>query len=201
MMDTIQTIKLVGGALCLDFCNTADWAYGAIYSEWMPTYADVLRWATRIGILSTANKQVLQEALTHDQQMDRWQEVIALRDLLHHIFSTLADEQSVKADVLHLLTDALHRMHEQRVLGANLRWIWHTAPDDWRIILWWVLDSAEALLHSEERRWLRMCAGDQCGWLFIDTSKNHRRQWCDMSDCGNRAKARRFYDRRSQTQS
>jgi len=38
---------------------------------------------------------------------------------------------------------------------------------------------------------VQMCNGDNCGWLFIDSSKNHSRRWCDMRDCGNRAKIRR----------
>jgi len=32
----------------------------------------------------------------------------------------------------------------------------------------------------------------ECRWLFLDTSKNHTRRWCDMKVCGNRIKARRF---------
>jgi predicted RNA-binding Zn ribbon-like protein len=35
---------------------------------------------------------------------------------------------------------------------------------------------------------LRRCAGDNCGWFFIDTSKGGRRRWCDMATCGNTAK-------------
>ena len=38
-----------------------------------------------------------------------------------------------------------------------------------------------------------VCDGDGCAWLFIDTSKNRTRRWCDMAICGNRAKARRHY--------
>jgi predicted RNA-binding Zn ribbon-like protein len=45
---------------------------------------------------------------------------------------------------------------------------------------------------------VRECSGDTCGWLFVDTSRNHSRRWCDMEDCGNRAKARRHYLRRKQ---
>jgi len=40
------------------------------------------------------------------------------------------------------------------------------------------------------------CADEQgCGWLFVDTSKNRRRRWCDINDCGNRAKQRRYQQR------
>jgi predicted RNA-binding Zn ribbon-like protein len=43
---------------------------------------------------------------------------------------------------------------------------------------------------------VRVCASETYGWLFIDTSKNRTRRWCSMSDCGNRAKVRRFRARR-----
>ncbi|HET8727128.1 MAG TPA: CGNR zinc finger domain-containing protein, partial [Alphaproteobacteria bacterium] len=39
------------------------------------------------------------------------------------------------------------------------------------------------------------CGGIDCGWLFLDTSKNAKRRWCDMRYCGNRAKAHRHYER------
>jgi predicted RNA-binding Zn ribbon-like protein len=41
-----------------------------------------------------------------------------------------------------------------------------------------------------------LCASAACGWVFLDAS--HRRRWCSMAICGNRAKARRFADRRRQ---
>lgn len=42
---------------------------------------------------------------------------------------------------------------------------------------------------------LRVCANDTCRWVFYDTSRTARRRWCDMSTCGNRAKARRHRER------
>ena len=41
---------------------------------------------------------------------------------------------------------------------------------------------------------MKICGN--CGWLFIDRSKNKSRTWCDMAVCGNRAKANRHYQRR-----
>jgi predicted RNA-binding Zn ribbon-like protein len=37
---------------------------------------------------------------------------------------------------------------------------------------------------------VRMCAADDCGLLFVDTSRPGRRRWCSMERCGNRAKIR-----------
>src|SRR5258706_243420 len=52
--------------------------------------------------------------------------------------------------------------------------------------------SAANLLTRDELLYhVSHCGGDNCGWLFVDSSKNHSRRWCDMRDCGNRAKVRR----------
>ncbi|MEO8392900.1 MAG: CGNR zinc finger domain-containing protein [Chloroflexota bacterium] len=57
--------------------------------------------------------------------------------------------------------------------------------------------SAAELLISEAHDRIGQCADDRgCGWLFFDTSKNHSRRWCDMNDCGNRAKQHRHHERR-----
>jgi predicted RNA-binding Zn ribbon-like protein len=56
--------------------------------------------------------------------------------------------------------------------------------------------SAVTLLTSADMSRIRMCSGDQCDWLFLDTSRNHLRRWCSMDECGNRAKMRRRRARR-----
>ncbi len=43
---------------------------------------------------------------------------------------------------------------------------------------------------------LRVCANDECRWVFNDSSRTGRRKWCDMSTCGNRAKAARHRQRK-----
>ena len=42
---------------------------------------------------------------------------------------------------------------------------------------------------------LRICANEHCRYVFADTSRTGRRKWCDMSTCGNRAKAARHRER------
>jgi len=51
--------------------------------------------------------------------------------------------------------------------------------------------SALGLLSDETSQRIRICGN--CGWLFIDRSKNRSRIWCDMAVCGNRVKANRHY--------
>lgn len=54
-------------------------------------------------------------------------------------------------------------------------------------------------LRSRRAR-LRTCANPDCGWLFIDHSRNHSRVWCDMGSCGSRAKMSRYRRRKGSRQ-
>jgi predicted RNA-binding Zn ribbon-like protein len=37
---------------------------------------------------------------------------------------------------------------------------------------------------------IRACSGDDCGMVYLDTSRAATRRWCSMQRCGNRAKVR-----------
>jgi predicted RNA-binding Zn ribbon-like protein len=58
-----------------------------------------------------------------------------------------------------------------------------------------------AIVHDAmaEGTWkrLKICRSDDCAWAFYDRSKNHSGAWCDITDCGNVAKARAFRARHS----
>lgn len=43
---------------------------------------------------------------------------------------------------------------------------------------------------------VKLCPGHDCGWIFLDETKNARRKWCLMEVCGNRAKSTRHYARK-----
>ena len=58
-----------------------------------------------------------------------------------------------------------------------------------------IVRSTVELLISDDLGRLRLCAADDCHWVFLDNSRNGSRRWCDMKVCGNRAKARRYYAR------
>jgi predicted RNA-binding Zn ribbon-like protein len=44
---------------------------------------------------------------------------------------------------------------------------------------------------------LKACREESCEWAFYDHTKNRSGAWCNMGDCGNRAKARAFRERRA----
>ncbi len=82
--------------------------------------------------------------------------------------------------------------------GGSYTWGWDNQTLSLESILWPISYSAAELLKQGDLRRIGECADvDGCGWLFFDTTKNHSRRWCDMKDCGNRDKVRRYYKRKS----
>jgi predicted RNA-binding Zn ribbon-like protein len=79
--------------------------------------------------------------------------------------------------------------------GATNTFFWGWAGRTIDRPLWAIVRSAADLLVSDDRTQLRECSADDCHWLFLDTTRNRSRQWCSMTSCGNRAKARRHYAR------
>jgi predicted RNA-binding Zn ribbon-like protein len=56
------------------------------------------------------------------------------------------------------------------------------------------LSTFDLLSDPDELDMIRECPGEDCGYLFRDTSHG-RRRWCSMKSCGNRAKVQAFRDR------
>ena len=80
---------------------------------------------------------------------------------------------------------------------SGITWDVKKSEDSLDGMLYSVIQSAFMLLTSNELDRVKICADERgCGWLFFDHSKNRSRRWCDMTDCGNLAKQKRFYSRR-----
>lgn len=194
-------MKQIGGALCLDFCNTVSGRRdGYVLADHWQDYPDLTHWSQAAGILSPREAQDLmrQAAASSEQAHRALARARDLRETLYRIFSAQASGRTFsRADLDHLnsfLVDAL--MHARLVKSREgIVWAWQEAESRLDRMLWSITRSAADLVTSDHLMRVRECAGDDCSWLFVDTSKNHSRRWCDMSDCGNRAKARRHYAR------
>jgi len=63
-------------------------------------------------------------------------------------------------------------------------------PGDARQALSTVARDAIELFSSTLAERIRICAADDCGLLYVDTSRPGSRRWCSMEWCGDRAKKR-----------
>jgi predicted RNA-binding Zn ribbon-like protein len=94
-------------------------------------------------------------------------------------------------------------MSRTRITFSGEQFDWDRTYPDGALdrFLWNIVQDAADFMTSDELDRIGQCAGDNCEWLFLDMSKNRSRQWCTMEDCGNRAKARRFYNRKKRSSS
>jgi predicted RNA-binding Zn ribbon-like protein len=122
----------------------------------------------------------------------------ALREAIYHIFSASAARARPAADDLEALNQELKPALAQGrvvVTAEGFDWAWGTEMLCLDQMLPPLARGAATLLTSEERSRVRQCASPTCGWLFVDSTKNHRRQWCSMTGCGNKARVRRHRQR------
>lgn len=191
--------ELDAGALCLDFANTVeDRPQGS--SEKLESYADLLAFAAQAESLAPPELEALGRRACRRPGAAAavFTRALALRECLYRIFSALAaGDQPADGDLRHLngeLAEALARLRLARE-GEGFGWRWSAPRDDLERPLWPLARSAADLLAAEHRDPIRECASESCSWLFLDRSRNRSRRWCDMTTCGNRAKAQRYYRR------
>lgn len=192
--------KLIGGWLCLDFANTVDWRNSDHSREWFNKYSDLVSWSRHAGILTESETlDLLRNAeLRPADAKAVLERAIILRETLYRIFSTVANHHLLRlADITTLNTELSKAMTQMRLMPTADRPSWSYTFKDNALdrILWLVVRSAADLLTSDKLDRICECSEENCGWLFLDMSRNRSRRWCDMKDCGNRAKARRHYQR------
>jgi predicted RNA-binding Zn ribbon-like protein len=190
-----------GGNLCLDFANTVNhWADIERRKELLTDYSRLLQWAEESGAISKKTAEHLRELASEapGNAQTALRSAIQLRDLIYDIFSSVANHRGISSTALGTLNKFVQRSFEHaQIAHANrhFAWDWVLPERSLDAITWPVARAAAELLTSGDLSLVRECAAEDCAWLFLDTTKNHRRRWCDMKICGNRNKARRYYQR------
>lgn len=192
--------NLSGGRDCLNFTNTVGGHRPDHPREYLHSYQDLLAWSRHAGLLTESQtRHLLAEAERRPAEAAQiLAQATTLREAIYRIFSAIAAGRSPTGEDLTILNNALaEALPQLQVVSTQtgFSWAWRSEPSALEAMLWPVARSAAELLISGELERVRECDGDTCSWLFLDTSKNRSRRWCDMRDCGNRAKARRHYQR------
>ncbi len=200
-MDAEDT-DLINEKLCLDFSNTAGMHASENPREKLNSYHDLVKWSIDAGIISDddAQKLIRKAKKMPSESVKALRHAVALREAIYRIFSSLAAGYLPKEKDFALLNKNLSKtMANSRLIPKKAGFQWDISGNketlDW--ILNPVVRSAADLLTSDKLKRVKECADDRgCGWLFLDRSRNRSRRWCDMKECGNRAKAQRFYRRK-----
>jgi len=199
--EPVERIELLGGDCSLDFANTSSRRTAPDGpNERLGGYADLVTWSERAGIVDGEGAAALRREAQRRPtdaalQLERARR---LREAIYGVFSAVGRGDSPSAADIDVLDREYHVALARRRLEADATggtWRWLDAADPLERPLGPVAFSAVELLTSDRLERVRECTNTACNWLFIDASRNRSRRWCDMSDCGNRAKARRHYAR------
>lgn len=195
--------KFRGGQLSIDFVNSVDGRVELngnnykIRKDKINNYEDLVDWARTIGILekTTAQNLATQKGKVTNRLFER---AITLRESLYRIFiNVIEDREPLKKDIEVLNNECSIAREKQKLVYTSRKFTWsYELPDEPDCMIWQIALSGAELLLSDQLKRVKQCPGTNCGWLFLDASKNGSRQWCDMKDCGNVAKVRRFREKR-----
>jgi predicted RNA-binding Zn ribbon-like protein len=189
----------IGGDAALDFVNTVT-GRDESPRDWLDSYGRLLDWATRVRLLPERNLKALRRKARSNPAAagSALAQAKALRESLFALISAIVAGAVPPRGALELLRQhwvvgieahAL-RLENSRVV-AEVR---GDAADLNLVAALVAYRMVQHVLPTPTAR-LRICRGENCSWVFVDSSKAGARRWCDMAVCGNAAKSKRFYAR------
>ncbi|WP_343545821.1 CGNR zinc finger domain-containing protein [Sphingomonas paucimobilis] len=195
--------ELSGGALPLDFANTLDERpRGGL--ERLSDYGALIRWSEQSGLLDAQQSAALAAMANTDPDAATkvHAEALSLRELIFATARAAIDACALAASEIERWNRWRRRIDKQRSIvssSAGLQWRVADITSGLDGILLAIAEAAITLFTDPlAQSRLRLCAADNCDWTFLDRSRRQNRIWCDMSVCGNRAKASRHYRKASQ---
>ncbi len=197
--------RYLGKDASLDFVNTVDWAARGLVNERLTGYERLTRWAEGVGVLSRADAERLRmkARARPSAARDALRRALQLRSVIQGLYRSVAldaTQPSVWNAFNRALAGALPSLRLQprsarRRERARADWTWSAAGERLDVLLVPVVWSAAKLVTSDEARRIRICADRDCGWMYLDRSRNGLRRWCAMETCGTKAKSRRRRER------
>lgn len=190
-----RVFELIAGHPIVDLVNTLDWRFRERGPEDLLASPRDLLAFTEQSRLITADQSRRLARVNPAAGARVLEEVRELREAAAQVFYASLDGAGPAPSWLKRLEACFREADSHRRLewrAPCLEWAIPESPLSPELPLWILSRSTEQLMASGDMQRLCACANPACRWLFLDTSKNHTRRWCDMKICGNRMKARRF---------
>ena len=190
----------IANNLSLDFVNTVVIENG-VEKDLLVDFSRMLEWAAELRIIDgSQSKRLLHEWQGTPEAEAAFSTALAFRSRMRQMAVELSHRRPVGEKVL----DAINSLLRDRLGSTAVRQtqdgyekVFIAEFRDPSQIVIPVAESAADLLCYGNPDLVRKCENPECILYFYDISKNHRRRWCSMAGCGNRAKARAFYKRRA----
>jgi len=198
-----ERFDLDGGHPVLDFTNTVDWRGTSRDHDWLGDFPDLLAWCHRTGFLAEpAIVELARRAAGNPRQAAvALEQARELREATFGLLRAVLEDRPASAEHLRTFNRYLGRALAQAALqagsgqGRPFSLELATGGNPLEEIALRLAKQASDLLTGFDPARLKICGNPDCGWMFLDSTRNASRRWCDMAACGNRAKAKRFYEK------
>jgi predicted RNA-binding Zn ribbon-like protein len=199
----IASISLDGETLCLNFINTIHDRKEKPMRDYLKNPVDIVAWAEKAELLADKGGKRLEKALEDNPKKGRQFFVVAmdLRELLYQMFSTVTAGKKISPAHLSQFNVFLRDHFSHQILTAlhdGYKESWDLPADSLKHITAPIIKDAYDLLLSDKLPRVKECPN--CGWLFLDTTRNGKRRWCSMKNCGSNIKALEWYHRQKSEQ-
>ena len=181
---------LIGADPAIDLANTLVPPPGPDI-EFLQSWQDVIDWLKETGLSSGQNLKV--------SEPDAAAALETVRNLRHAWKTTLEQIMAghgVQPQFIKQLNRILGLDTFSETLGVEGEIVLRRSRSllaGRQLALAILARSLAEFLITADFKYLRRCANtDSCVLVFYDTTKNHRRQWCSNSMCGNRYKVAEF---------
>ncbi|MDX1751304.1 MAG: CGNR zinc finger domain-containing protein [Methylophaga sp.] len=175
--------EFVGNNLGVDFINTEVNVKGELVNLLL-SESDVMEWLEQANIDADLAQGIDVGKL------------LAFREKARQILSQIIEKERIENDAIATLNNYLqnykiHYQLEQSSEGYQLtnQTVCHSTADIIGVLAFELAN----MLASEQRAYLKRCLNPDCVLMFVDNSRSHKRRWCSMETCGNRAKVSKHY--------
>ena len=198
---TIDAIRLDGGVLCLDFVNTVPDRKDGTDRDNISSYDDLIYWARKAGVVTTAGLNALATtgAINEKKTREFLSAAHQIRSLIYSIFKPIANQHRARQADIDVFNEIAGRYFAFLSVGAAKDGYvskWRFTDDHFFSVTAPIIKSAYDLLLSDKLKRVKECPN--CGWLFLDSTRNGKRRWCSMEDCGSNVKSLEYYYRQKE---
>jgi predicted RNA-binding Zn ribbon-like protein len=186
----------IGGHPALDLCNTVSWRLDpARRIERLVTAQTLVDWFCTITAWPD-HQHLSRQLLDQPESAERCLHLVRwLRAATTRLLDARLGHATMQSDDIDVIAAAWRDALAVARTPTELPLTWTIEPTSPARLGQAIALSVAELVHRPDLSGLRRCDGDGCGWLFLDTTRNHSRRWCDPLDCGNRARVRSYTER------
>jgi len=185
-----QNFSFLADHLSLDFVGT-EFRQSGEYQDQLETFDNLRDWLKQAGLLANPEAAALAKRCSAKKSERVLSVARELRKAIRTAVEAILDGKPVPPGPIRVINNLLikrdgHFQIERRSAQLERRFV--SGVGDPLALLAPLAESAADLLCEANPALIRKCADESCDLLFYDSTKNHRRRWCSMGACGNRAK-------------